>query len=219
MVEAQANYRGQLFGDCPHLVVIGDIHGSIADYKLATMLSDASIQIGDFGFGFFEEELPTDLVDPEYHRVFVGNHDNRALAETYPWVLPQWGWFLWGKLRVFYVSGGESPDRKYRIPGRSWWPDEELSYRTLQDMIDTYRYVQPQIMLTHEAPESVTRKLVGEGVVISRTSWALEDAMKWRRPMLWLFGHHHRTWRGPGFLGLTSRGVATLARETFPESW
>lgn len=188
---------------------IGDVHGKFARYK--TILANSphpTIQVGDMGVGFTNvhgansANPPFDVMVAGGHRFIRGNHDNPAVCAQHRQNIKD------GTVEnnVMFVGGALSIDWMYRIEGQSWWRDEELSKEDLNRMIDIYEHAWPEIMVTHECPESIAAMIVGRmpdlrgggGIKLdprfdSRTRHAFEAMHQHRafRPKLWLFGHWH----------------------------
>lgn len=94
---------------------------------------------------------------------------------------------------MFFVSGAWSIDQAFRVEGRDWWRDEELSVADGMKALDAYAVAKPQVMVSHDGPESI---FLGGPMTIpnyhrSRTSTLLEAMLEAHAPELWIFGHHH----------------------------
>ena len=70
--------------------------------------------------------------------------------------------------RAMHIGGAYSVDRDQRIMGYDMWPDEELSVIEFNALIDQYEAVKPDIMITHDAPNSAALKLFSKN---SRTKF------------------------------------------------
>ena len=182
------------------MYIIGDIHAEFEVYSKYTELYDRSIQLGDFGIGF----RPAPIIPKERgnHKFFVGNHDNREMANQLPNCLGDYGAFTVDGNPWFFVSGGLSIDKHFRTEGVDWWRDEELSIAELQHAIDLYEIVKPTVMLSHEPPAAVAR-MMSSFEVKSRTGQALNGMLGIHKPAVWLFGHMHKSWSWDVFQCLT----------------
>lgn len=169
------------------MIFIGDVHGKWSELnKIITEHPDKDIfQVGDLGFHNFNEFKPS-----EKTRWIRGNHDNPAISVNHPNYLGDYG--FWKEKEIFFVGGAWSIDQYYRVPGVSWWEDEELSYTELQSMIQLYREIRPKIVVTHDCPNIVRKKIfnISKG---SKTSNALDVIFEINQPELWIFGHHHKS--------------------------
>ena len=176
---------------------IGDIHGNT---QLVTKIGnryrdDNVIQIGDFGIGFTNdpEHLPK---LPANCRFIRGNHDDPSLCKKHPqWVKDGHTEITPNGTKMMFVGGAWSIDWRLRTPGVSWWEDEQLSYSELNDMVDQYLSFKPDVMITHDAPQSVAQQMFLTGthkpLYPSRTSMAFDSMFESHKPMHWLFGHWH----------------------------
>lgn len=176
---------------------IGDIHGKWWAYKkIIEALKGPSIQVGDFGFGFNE----LDRVVPPYwdmrHRFIRGNHDCPEKCQKHLNYLGDYGVTDDG---IFFVGGAYSIDRTWRIEGVSWWWNEEIQYHHYDTIIHTLEQVKPDIMVTHDCPKDIARRLPGMHAngkidMPNRTCDVLMPALlEAHRPKLWVFGHYHES--------------------------
>lgn len=174
----------------PMIRYIGDIHGKRHLYEAALKGCSTSVQVGDFGYGFYETGDPFLLDWPRGpgHRFIRGNHDNPTVAYFQTHHIDSG--FERG---VFYVGGEWSIDRHYRTPGVSWWPDEEHSDEELSVLIDIYKERKPVRVVSHGAPAQIAKHLFGAKFPPgpSRTSQALGVMLGIHRPAEWIFGHWH----------------------------
>lgn len=189
---------------------IGDAHGKIARLREITDEypgSDRVIQLGDMGFGF--RHLPDALAAserfPENFYYIRGNHDSPTLARINRSYLGDFGQFQCiienQNVRSFFLGGAFSIDYMWRVPGKTWWNDEELSYTELESAISLYKAVRPEIMITHECPADIIPVLLAglggdyhaakASCQESRTSLALQAMLDEWQPRYWFFGHHH----------------------------
>jgi predicted phosphodiesterase len=172
------------------LCVIGDIHGEFIKYKeiLDKVPDDSlSIQLGDIGLG-----SGVDHFFPEHksNNKFVrGNHDNPEICRTKESYLGDYGF----KEGIFYISGAFSIDYMYRKIGRDMWEDEQLSMEQLQKAIELYEKCKPEIVVSHECPNSVSNRVIFSNVDYGRerTSMAMETMFDIHQPKIWCFGHYH----------------------------
>ena len=90
------------------------------------------------------------------------------------------------------MRGAASPDKHARIPGESWWPEEERTYREGLRAIEQYKAVKPRLVLTHDCPGGSAPNGWAR-IVPTRTGQLLDALLAHHQPDLWLFGHHHRS--------------------------
>jgi hypothetical protein len=177
---------------------VGDVHGKFKSYISRVEDCSHSIQVGDFGIGFPEDETSQgydemiaawQLQNPG-HRFIRGNHDDPAKAKTMPGYI-QDGYYD-SELDIFFMGGAASKDRATRKTGIDWWPEEELNYSELNNIVDLYEQVKPGVVVTHDCPVSVINPLFKHiHFEDTRTRMALDSMFEIHRPRLWIFGHYH----------------------------
>lgn len=175
---------------------IGDIHGDLNRYYWLIDHSgknakgfDQSIQIGDTGI-FYPQDIDLIRNDPN-HKFFRGNHDNPEIYHEHPCAMKDYGIHD----EMFWLAGGYSIDKDFRVAGRDWWPEEELSYSELTNAIEIYSDFKPKIMVTHECPTIIKSHALtnrDKEVICSKTESALQSMYENHYPEIWIFGHHHK---------------------------
>ncbi len=175
---------------------IGDIHADTMFYQSVCKEHKHTIQVGDFGCGFFygpARDMLHDIQIEGDHTFIRGNHDNPNEAFHFPGYIRD-GYFD-ERNSMFFVGGAWSIDHALRTEGVNWWREEELSYHELNEIIVQYLDKKPKIMVTHDAPLSVTYEMfIGEGGFQqkTRTGQALQDMFAEHQPEIWVFGHWHQ---------------------------
>jgi len=173
---------------------IGDVHGKIDQYLKIIADCDESIQVGDMGVGFVPlPETPFNDYNVE-HYFIRGNHDNLSEALYFGnYLVDSQYWNEFGNIYMF-VGGAESIDKHYRTEGVDWWRDEELSYAEFQEVINRYEQLKPNVMVTHDCPQSIVGYLKLSAINdVSATRQALQTMLDIHRPQLWVFGHWHKS--------------------------
>lgn len=185
----------------PYLRLIGDVHGKMKEYIPLAEQAENTIQLGDLGFSY---NALTKFLDPVKHRVLGGNHDNYEVVDDRfhnqpPHFLGDYGVHnVPGVGDFFFVRGGNSIDKAQRTEGYDWWPGEQISYAVAMKAIEEYTKIQPELMLSHECPTSIIDMLAGfktwdgEPILPSMTANVLEQMFEQHKPLLWVFGHHHK---------------------------
>jgi hypothetical protein len=100
-----------------------------------------------------------------------------------------------------------SIDWKYRVKHemstgqKIFWEDEQLSIPRLQNAIQVYDDVKPDLMITHECPTEIARKIGNPDILrdygynsktfTTNTQECLQICFKQHQPKLWIFGHFH----------------------------
>ena len=184
------------------LRLIGDVHGVMSAYRDLIEYHEYSLQLGDMGFGYAYKTLRA-LVDPKKHRFIAGNHDD--YSQLPPHALVDYGLSTrGGDFSFFYVRGGYSIDKKMRRKGVDWWEEEELTEGQFLKAAIEYHHAEPMFMFTHEPPQIVQQEIGNPSVLksfglprdfVSRTSQGLQAMYLMHQPMLWVFGHFHKSWR------------------------
>lgn len=182
----------------------GDVHGLW--YRLQAIMNDTPrdipkiVQIGDLGVGFKShskhEVMLDELMVAERTEFIRGNHDSPSICKQMN------SWIRDGTVEgdVMYIGGAWSIDYAHRIPGVSWWEDEELSYPQLAQMVERYELIKPRVMVTHDFPTTAARKMFfenpdhfvfGQDQRSTRTAEAFETMFDVHQPELWIGGHWH----------------------------
>ncbi len=190
------------------MLFIGDNHGAFPTYlhvlfkmqhKRGRKGVDCSLQLGDMGIGFWDKgEFSKDgkKWSPEIdlnHKFIRGNHDDPGLCRQHLNYLGEWG-FL-SAPNIFHVSGGFSIDWQSRIPGMTWWKDEELNKEEMEKVLIDYELNKPKIVVSHECPLEIKKDVVTNKwklEVDSRTETLLQAMFEIHQPDEWIFGHHHQ---------------------------
>lgn len=178
------------------VTVIGDVHGKYKRYHEIIREKNRhpfTIQIGDFGFDY--ETLKN--VDPKHHVFIGGNHDNYDKVKDCPNYLGDFGYTVnFNGLDFFYYRGAWSIDRIYRTIGIDWWEQEQVSMENFAKAKELYEQIKPDVMLTHDCPESIISYLLPPNYRIYKntTCCALQSLFEIHQPKIWIFGHYHVSW-------------------------
>lgn len=173
--------------------IIGDVHQNFDDYLRIVDESDYSIQLGDMGFDYSGIEH----LDALKHKFIPGNHDNYYNLPEHAFK-GDWGEGHLGNMRFMYIRGAYSVDRKMRITGISWWPEEEINYKNANDLLNKVGEIKPDIILSHDCPTICHEYGVLTNSKKSKPSFTtrlLCELWKTWKPSLWVFGHHHNNWQ------------------------
>lgn len=174
--------------------IIGDVHGKFYAYREKIKDVDYSIQLGDFGFAIEWNNLSEHKINFDNHKIIPGNHeDYYGIRDEYTF-RKDYGMTSFHGLEFFFLRGAYSIDQQYRVMGKSWWPEEELSYKDLGMAVDLYIQTKPEIVFTHDCPKTVADKIFNPHTIYNnRTSKALDEMFYIHKPKLWIFGHWHKT--------------------------
>lgn len=190
--------------------LIGDIHGDFNFYKHAIKDAEKSIQLGDFGVGFYSHK--TKIYTPELeniryygplyeetfkeegpnlnHRFIRGNHDNPEACKKNKLWIPD------GSMvdHFFCVGGALSIDKEFRTEGIDYWADEELTQQEFYKIAEIYEAIKPDYVLSHECPESVAPHMFewySKLKFPSITRQGLQMLFEIHQPKYHFFGHWH----------------------------
>ena len=177
------------------ITLIGDVHGKYDRYHKIIRQTDRhphTLQIGDLGFKY--DTLNN--VDPEKHKILGGNHDNYDTLTIMPHYLGDYGYSSLNGVKFFFYRGAYSIDRQYRTIGIDWWENEEVGIESFMKARELYREVKPDLVISHECPESISPYLLDPWAKIyqNKTGWALQELFNIHQPKLWRFGHYHKKW-------------------------
>jgi predicted phosphodiesterase len=194
------------------ITLIGDVHQNYHLYLPLTKKFSHTIQLGDLGFDY---SYLRGKVDPSKHKFIFGNHDcYDAKSDEYclkqPSCIGKFGMFQFDDFKefppIFYCSGAWSIDqeRRKRHGLVTWWPEEELSLRELNEAISLYKKTKPEIVISHECPLEIVPYVTDpdfclnfgfpSGIIKTRTNMALQAMLDFHRPKLIIFGHYHKYW-------------------------
>lgn len=178
------------------ITILADVHGKYRRMHEIIREKDKHeyiVQIGDLGFDY----STLDNVDPNKFKIVGGNHDNYDKIIHIPHYLGDYGYTSLNKVEFFYYRGAYSIDRQYRTIGIDWWEDEQVSIDQFMKARELYREIKPDIVLTHDCPESINYHLLPPGAnrYQNITGWALDELFNIHQPKMWRFGHYHQSWR------------------------
>jgi len=209
------------------IYVTGDTHGIIDSYKLymgqfplqkELTRDDLLIIAGDFGGvwdgGTNDKKVQDFHNEKNYTTLFVsGNHENFTLLETYP--VEEWNGgkvhrisdnilhlingeiFEINGTSIFVMGGATSLDKKFRVEGETWWPDEEPSEETFARALNNLEQHGNKVdyIISHTCPESVRKQYleVYPGFVdyesgVEKFLDKIKDTVDYK---YWYFGHIH----------------------------
>jgi predicted phosphodiesterase len=186
-----------------------NVHAKFKQYREITERCYASgheqmmVQVGDFGLGFQREgdlsnQEILDYVQYRNHWIVRGNHDSVPMFRNLDSYIGNQFRFI-NKFSIvngmLFVAGAESIDKRIRVSGVDYWPDEELSMPEFYDIIGQAQRSRPTIVFSHAAPSFVAHEMLGsKAEKHSRTEIALAALAERVNPDFWFFGHYHRSW-------------------------
>jgi hypothetical protein len=187
------------------MIIISDCHAKFRylNQILNNFKNEEFIQIGDMGI-LPNTDYPKKF--PDNLKFFRGNHDSPNLCHNHPNYLGDYGYLQ--KYDIYYISGAWSINRKSRIEGLEWWPDEELSTEDFDNIYNEIAVIRPRVILSHDCPTSIMALFFKYNhIKKTKTGNSLERIfLTGHQPKYWLFGHHHRSVqdkiRNTHFIGL-----------------
>lgn len=188
------------------ITLIGDAHQKYNDYLDICTKHEYTLQIGDLGY---ENHLVCSYLDAAHHKFICGNHDHHQNDYKLPHCLGRFGYNSLNGIDFFFVSGGFSLDKAYRVEFerktgvKTWFSNEELSYKEGMECLKLYEEIKPDLVLTHEGPRSITDIMfdrnnlkyfgVDPETFTTSTSELLDQMLQIHTPKRWFFGHMHKS--------------------------
>jgi predicted phosphodiesterase len=191
------------------ITVIGDTHNKYDKYYKIASKCEYSIQLGDFGSESYTKLYYSNL-NPNKHKICSGNHCNYDVAPNIPHYLGDFGQFTLDNRNIFFIRGGISIDRVYRVGEelnggpKTWWSQEELNYKQMIECEALYKKLKPKIVISHAPPQRFIEKIHGnkDNSILQRfkfhdgfcenTSLLCDRLLDIHLPDVWISGHHHR---------------------------
>lgn len=186
--------------------------------------AEVIIHLGDFGWRFqqsFVAEVQQSLRRTGLRLYFIdGNHEDFPKLQSFSLTgdgtrklapnlfhLPRGHRFTVHGLRMLACGGGVSVDKHRRVPGQSWWPDEQI---TAADIAACENGGAADVLLTHDCPAGVDiphlektspyfpPEALRESALHRTKLLAIAAAT---RPALLFHGHYHRAYTARVNLG------------------
>lgn len=194
---------------------VGDLHGDLTIAQIVIEYAGAQqcgeiIQVGDWGFIWPQADCVEQLNDilkenKQTMRFIDGNHDvhpklfplernkdfNLASNLTYQHrgTLKEFP----DGVRMVFLGGAPSIDKRSRVEGESWWPEE---YVTMDDVAQAVQHKGPiHVLVTHDVavkPEGFKETSDMSFIYRSRESHAhLLEVIQALKPKVNIHGHYH----------------------------
>lgn len=227
------------------IMVVGDTHGDKDAIEYKAKFAQAlgvthMLIVGDFGLwvGFEGVKFLDDVneIARKYNiHVFAlpGNHENHDLwthllniglptSSGFTYVRdrlllsPKVHNWKWGKKRFFICGGAVSIDKQWRIPGKSWWDNEEFTH---EDLRSVERYKGPPIdfLFTHDCSDYTQFKnRIKPDFESQQNRQRIDRAIKVLRPAFHFHGHMHDRYE---WVNTRSHGQKVTAFGTDDSEW
>lgn len=152
------------------ITVFGDVHGHIPIFRdmIKKVPEDHTIiQVGDMGIwpnSIRQFELgfprPVYFIDGN-HEFFPYLNGISEIREIHPnlFYVPRGTVTELDGRKILFLGGAESPDKQWRTPGVSWFPEESITQADLYRIPEDVETV--DLMITHTPPYSVIHHLKG----------------------------------------------------------
>lgn len=192
------------------ITIISDVHGKFDEYYDIASKCEYTVQIGDFGFNSTWAKLWYSDLSPDKHKIIKGNHDQHDSESAFD--LGDYGSYTLNNVNFFFVRGGLSIDRVYRVGEelsggpKTWWSQEELNFHQMLDCIEAYKREKPDILLSHVPPARFIDNIHGNkgNSILQRfkfhegfrenTSLLMDELLDYHKPKLIISGHHHKSY-------------------------
>jgi hypothetical protein len=195
------------------ITTVGDVHGKFDLYYNIVKNKEYSLCLGDFGFSHSWNKLGYSNLDSNCHKICAGNHDDYDIAPNIPHYLGDFGQFTLNKKSIFFIRGGISIDRVYRVgdelggASKTWWSQEELNYKQMIECEALYKKLKPKIVISHVPPQRFIENIHGnkDNSILQRfkfhvgfcenTSLLCDRLLDINLPEVYLSGHHHKSYQ------------------------
>jgi len=191
------------------ILIIGDVHGKVNEYKKIINNCHQSIQVGDFSVDAEDHRWAEENLPPN-HWINFGNHDDASFLTSDH---SCGDYQLFSQFNLMTIRGAYSIDRQYRYQGINWWDEEEMGYSSQISTLDFYKQIKPRIVVSHDCPSFIADIFFGI-TDHSSTRRFLRELLTYHKPDMWIFGHHHKSKRqlidGTLFISLAELEVLEL---------
>ena len=197
------------------IIIMGDIHGQfgLVNHVIDTLPKDSIIlQVGDFGWWpRFHNKIRTSsdgrMIDWNQYSLNTkgiplywcdGNHEDFEDLEHREFndVMKNVYWMKRGSVlqlpdnrKVLFMGGARSIDMAYRVQGLTWFPQEMISYKEIENLPDE----KIDIIISHTAPLEF---YIGSRYEDDPNRKVLSYLLEKYQPKIWAFGHFHNYKKG-----------------------
>jgi len=193
------------------IIVVGDLHGDWG--SLNTLISkkrpDVILQCGDFGWwpalekggkwklkGIKTKDTRVYFCDGNHEdhpslMGFVKNYNSPCELYKNVFYCPRGMTMdIDGLGTILFAGGADSIDKVYRIMGLDWFPEELLSVRDENRLLDAKK---SDIVISHTCPNEVDiLDLTTDYKNEDPTRKVLSEVLFTHKPRKWFFGHWHK---------------------------
>lgn len=178
------------------LYITGDTHGEVKrflqiaqEYSLTS--EDTLIVAGDFGMIFgsaAKDNMKLDVLAALNYRILFIDGNHECFPRLYEYPVEEWNGGKIHRIRpnvihlmrgqvfdidglsIFTMGGGLSIDQQFRVPGRSWWPEEMPSdeeYAEARANLQKHGN-QVDVIISHAAPDETMEMFIQTGMFSNR---------------------------------------------------
>lgn len=194
--------------------IIGDVHGKFQEYYNIVKNKEYSLQVGDFGFDKTWQQLNYSGLNHDNHKIIPGNHCSYDTCLESKYCLGNYGMFILNNISFFFIRGGLSIDRVYRVGEelvggpKTWWSQEELNLSQMLDCIDIYKKAKPDIVISHVPAAQFSNVILGNksDTILQKFKFHKgfkenhqllgDELLKIHKPKIWCSGHMHSSYQG-----------------------
>lgn len=182
--------------------------------QLGLTRDDIVIVLGDFGLLWKEDKeylyWKKWLEEKKPMIAFCdGNHENFDWLQSLPvsewqggkvhWISENIVHLMRGQIfrfdgKSFFVCGGAtSTDKEIRVAGVSWWPQEDINFREIDEALDNLESADYTVdyILTHTCPQSLVQPMFHTQTITDPTASFLDEVYQRTKFHRWYFGHWH----------------------------
>lgn len=222
------------------ILFLGDTHGDLYCLERACKAAkkggaDLIVQVGDWGYLWPKTKLVQaawEIVEDAYlHMIWIdGNHDWHPqlytlaaigdkdwLDEPGNYYCPRGDGWTWQGLKFVGLGGAPSIDKDNRKPGKSWWPEENLTELQVERALE-HASTPTDVLVTHDAPflppgiSGWPVRPAGFDELAQATRDSIKRVQAALKPRLLVHGHYHV----PGFATTAEGHVLSLAHNYDP---
>jgi len=93
---------------------------------------------------------------------------------------------------VLFIGGAGSIDKRLRLAGRDWFPEEEITQKQVENILNIKKKI--EVVVAHDCPYFLLKEIVYKVYEnFASSNKALEVIFNRFKPKLWIFGHHHQS--------------------------
>lgn len=178
------------------MLLIGDCHGLIGQYRNIVEHLEGegihSILLGELGFKKEHDWFLNSSLS-KHNKILFGNHDYFPYLNN-PYSLGRFSEIP--RYKMFAIAGGYSIDKQWRLEGRDWFREEEMTCTEEEACFKAYSRCKPEIVISHDGPNTIINEMFNYSYRFpngERTNKFLDYLLQTHRPKLWVFAHHHKS--------------------------